>query len=188
MMSRSILTRLAIATVLTGAGWWIADQLLPATPAWVLGRGLIPAVFIVTVLMEWAVDLDTSEGFLHIVFGKIEELWESSGAGLYGAIAAGTFVRLEVLTFRSEWAEAGSLRAFVESELVETVIGFSLDSILNLVKAAIWFVDWLEFPWIHIGALGAGCFVTYALARWAWPDEDGRDRLESAIEEMTSGW
>ena len=29
------------------------------------------------------------EDFLHIVFGKFEELWESSGAGLYGAIAAG---------------------------------------------------------------------------------------------------
>ena len=181
----SVLRRLSIATVFTAGGWWIADALLPASSAWALGRTLIPAVFFVTVLMEWVVDLDTSEGVLRVVFGKIEELWESSGAGLYGAIAAGTFVRLEVLTFREEWAEAGSLSAFVRSEFVEIVIGFSFESLINVVKAAVWFIAWLDFPPIHMGALAAGCFVAYGAARWAWPDPDDRDGLESALEGLS---
>ncbi|MBT8338310.1 MAG: hypothetical protein KJO11_17110 [Gemmatimonadetes bacterium] len=185
MSSPSTLRRLSIVTVVTAGVWWIADALLPASPAWALGRTLIPAVFLATVLMEWVVDLDTSEGILHVVFGKIEELWESAGAGLYGAIAVGTFVRLEVLTFREEWADAGSLGAFIRSEFVETVIGFSFESLINLVKAAVWFLAWLDFPAIHMGALAAGCFVAYAGARWAWPDPDDRDRLESALERLS---
>jgi hypothetical protein len=185
MSTASPLTRLSIASVLTAGGWWTADTLLPASPAWTLGRGLIPAVFLVTIVMEWIVDLDTSEGLLHVVFGKVEELWESSGAGLYGAVAVATFARLEVLTFREEWAEAGSLGAFVRNEFFETVIGFSFESLINLVMAAVWFIDWLDFPAVHMGALAAGCFVAYAAGRWAWPDPEDRDRLESALERLT---
>ncbi|MCA9572993.1 MAG: hypothetical protein KC656_34385, partial [Myxococcales bacterium] len=177
--------RLPIALAIVGAGWVLAEALLPDTRAWSAGRVLVPLVFGLTVVLEWAADLDTEEGVLHAVLGKLQELWESSGAGFYGAVAAATFLRAEVSTFVQEWNEAGSLVAFVKSELLETVMGFSLASLMNLLEAAIWFVGWLSFPLAHAAALLAGTFAAYALGRWAWPDPDEDDRLETAIEGLT---
>lgn len=184
-MTSTALRRLPLALATVAAGMATAWWLLPETAAWAHGRTLIPLVFVLTLLMEWVADLDTEEGLLHLLFGKLQEIWESSGAGFYGALAAATFVRLEIVTFREEWAAAGSLQEYVRSEFWETVLGFSLESLMNLLQAAVWFLSWLEFPAVHMAALAAGCFAAYAAARWAWPDPEDRDALESALERIT---
>lgn len=184
-MPSTALRRLPVALAVVGAGWLAAELLLPDTAAWRAGRTLVPLVFVLTVLLEWIADVDTEEGWMHVVFGKLQEIWDSSGAGFYGAVMAATFVREEVQTFLREWNEAGSLRAFVQSELLETLMGFSIASLMNLVEAAIWFVEWLGFPPAHAGGLLAGTFAAYAAGRWAWPDPDRDDGLETAIERLT---
>lgn len=177
--------RLPIAVALLGAAWLLTDTLLGESPAWTTGRTLVPLVFASTLLLEGLADVDTDDGLLHAVFGKLQEIWESSGAGFYGAMAAATFVRAEALTLAAEWNEAGSLGAFVRSELLETLMGFSLASIMNLVEAAVWFVEWLSFPVPWIAGLLSAAFVAYALGRWAWPDPDRDDPLETALERIT---
>ncbi|MEQ9569750.1 MAG: hypothetical protein RLN75_06130 [Longimicrobiales bacterium] len=184
-MPTPTLRRLPLALAVLGAGWVVAAALLADTRAWAGGRTLVPLVFVLTILMEWAADLDTEEGVLHAVFGKLQELWESAGAGFYGAVAAATFVRAEAVTLVDEWNEAGSFEAFVRSELVETLLGFSLASIMNMVEAAIWFVGWLSLPLPQMAGLLAATFAAYALGRWAWPDPDRDDALETALERLT---
>lgn len=186
-MPATALRRIPIALAVVGAGWFLAVRFLPDTPAWTAGRALVPLIFVLTIAMEWVADMDTEEGLLHALFGKLKELWESSGAGFYGAVAAATFVREEAQTFAREWSEAGSLGEFVKSELVETVLGFSLASIMNLVEAAVWFIEWLSFPVEHAALLLAGSFAAYAAGRWAWPDPGREDALESALERLTGG-
>lgn len=177
--------RLPVAVALLGAGWLLAETLFGDASAWTAGRTLVPLVFLSTLLLEGLADVDTEDGLLHAVFGKLQEIWESSGAGFYGAVAAATFVRAEALTLAAEWNEAGSLGAFVRSELLETLMGFSLASIMNLVEAAVWFVGWLSLPVPQIAGLLAAAFVAYALGRWAWPDPDRDDPLETALERIT---
>jgi len=69
-----------------------------------------------------------------------------------------------------EWAATGSLQAWIREELPEFLLGFSLDSIANLIEASIWFVSWLsDFPTRDAVVLGGACAVAYALGRGAWP-------------------
>lgn len=184
-MSALTLRRLAIATPALAAGLAVASVVVAEAAVWSVARTLVPLVFAVTIALEWAVDLDTEEGLLHLVFDKLESLWDSAGAGFYGVVAAATFVRLEAVTLAEEWTEAGSARAFFESELFETLIGFSMDSLFNSIEAGIWFVGWLDLPTVEALGLGAACFAAYGLGRWAWPDDGPSDTLETALERLT---
>jgi hypothetical protein len=96
--------------------------------------------------------LDTAHGWFRQWFRKI---WEVRGGGLFACGYAITFAVLEVTTVVGELAESESIGAFFTGQLVEFIFRFATDSIVNMVKALMWpvfFVQW-EPPF---GAIGLG--------------------------------
>lgn len=170
-MPHSTPQRVLIALVATAAGLLVAQVVTPDNAAWRFGRTLVPTLLVLTLVMEWATERRVEGGLVGAALHPVRKMWSSSGTGFYSAMAAVTFVRLEVDTFLAEWARAGSLQAWLREELPEFLLGFSLDSIGNVIEASIWFVPWLSsFPTRDAVVLGAGCAAAYGLGRWAWPD------------------
>lgn len=169
-MPHSTPLRVLIAVAAAALGLLVAQVVVPDNPAWLFGRTLVPTILVLTLVMEWATERQIEGGLLGAALAPVRKMWGSSGAGLYSAIAAATFVRLEVETFLDEWAATGSLRAWLREELPEFLVGFSLDSIGNVIEASIWFVPWLsDFPTRDALVLGAACAAAFGLGRWAWP-------------------
>lgn len=174
-MRTPILPRLLLALALTSVTLAIAGLVVPATnPVWLRARTLVPAVLLATLLMEWVADRE--EGLVYRFTKHLRQLWDNGAGGFYGAIAAGTFVELEVRAVIAETSSADSVGEWLRDQALGAIVGFSLSSVLNLVEAAIWFVGWLRALSLAEGAvLGGACFAAYVLGRWAWPDRDGHD-------------
>lgn len=129
------------------------------------GLPLLPLVFLATVGLDWLDELALRHDWIDRVFGKVFDLWDSSGTGFYGIMAVVTFLRLEADTVTQEVGEAGSLQGFVVGQLLD----FGIDTILNLVHAGIWFVDWFgRFHFHELAILGGAAYGVYALGRWSW--------------------
>ena len=106
------------------------------------------------------------------------KVWKVRGGGLYACGYAITFIVLEVTTVVGEIADATSIRDFFTSQLVEFIFRFAGDSLVNLIKALMWPVYFLEWDPVRGGiALGLMYFVfaTYLkkpIMDWLFPDED----------------
>jgi len=114
-----------------------------------------------------------ANGWLRTWFGKI---WKVRGGGLYAVGYAATFAYLEVTTILSELAESDSIADFFTGQLIEFVLRFAIDSIVNLVKALIWPVYMLDLAPPY-GAIGLGlAFVLFPMLlkkpieRWLFGD------------------
>jgi hypothetical protein len=71
-------------------------------------------------------------------------LWATRGGGFYGLGYVVTFVVLEVISLEQGVLSGSS--SFIAAQAVQYVIGFSIDSIGNTIRAAIWpvfLIDWL---------------------------------------------
>jgi hypothetical protein len=106
------------------------------------------------------------------------KVWKVRGGGLYACGYAVTFIVLEVTTVVGEIADATSIRDFFTSQLVEFIFRFVGDSLVNLIKALMWPVYFLEWNPVYGGiALGVMYFVfaTYLkkpITDWLFPDDD----------------
>lgn len=106
------------------------------------------------------------------------KVWKVRGGGLYACGYAVTFIVLEVTTVVGEIADATSIRDFFTSQLVEFIFRFAGDSLVNLIKALMWPVYFLEWNPVYGGiALGVMYFVfaTYLkkpITDWLFPDDD----------------
>lgn len=106
------------------------------------------------------------------------KVWKVRGGGLYACGYAVTFIVLEVTTVVGEIADATSIRDFFTSQLVEFIFRFAGDSLVNLVKALMWPVYFLEWNPVYGGiALGVMYFVfaTYLkkpISDWLFPDAE----------------
>ena len=87
--------------------------------------------------------------------GAVGRIWRKHGGGYYALVAVGTFVYMEIQSLFESFYEASGFREFVESELIEAIILFGIETIINTFLAGIW-------PFMWISWMGAG----YALA-WA---------------------
>ncbi|MCX7564331.1 hypothetical protein OS176_12455 [Xanthomonadaceae bacterium XH05] len=88
---------------------------------------------------------------------RVLDRWvrDESGGGFYGMVALSVFVGLEVESLFDPEAGLFSGWDFVEGQIVQVLIGFSADSLKNMVMASIW-------PWpmiSRVGLLSAGVFV-----------------------------
>lgn len=103
---------------------------------------------------------------LHWFRRYFRKAWESRGGGFYGFVGALTFVYLEALDLAGDLAGIAGIRidlgwviGFVVSNLVEAV--------MNLVRAALWPLEWIE----RFGITGksilllTGAYVAYRLIR-----------------------
>ena len=106
------------------------------------------------------------------------KVWKVRGGGLYACGYAVTFIVLEVTTVVGEIADATSIRDFFTSQLVEFIFRFVGDSLVNLIKALMWPVYFLEWNPVYGGiALGVMYFVfaTYLkkpISDWLFPDDE----------------
>ena len=132
--------------------------------------------------------LDKAHAWFRSWFAKI---WKIRGGGLYACGYAITFVVLEVRTVVGEIAESESIVDFFTEQLVEFIFRFATDSLVNMLKAFMWpvyFVQW-QPPFGAI-ALGISYFVfaTYLkkpITNWMFPD--GELAAESSEQKQNAG-
>lgn len=144
---------------------------------------MLPLVFVLAVLIDWLDERAEGHPWIDRLAGRLFDLWDSAGAGFYGTMGAATFVRLEIATVVDEFVTAGSVQDFLRGETIEVLLGFSLQSIANLVEAAVWFLPWLTGIPPHVTAVAiALCYGAYQAGRWSWVEaEEGSADGAAAI-------
>ncbi len=97
--------------------------------------------------------------------------WITFGGGFYGLIALLTFIIIELLQLLNFWLNITGWQDIVALFTVDTVIAMIIDSILNMIKAAIWFTYWPDklntdnyLAWILIAYIGYRLAGKYAKA------------------------
>lgn len=80
------------------------------------------------------------------------------GGGTYGLASFGTWVFLELRGLVGDWSSASGVGSFVEGRLLEYLIGFSAEMVLNMVNAAMWPFYWVS----HGGYWMAGVVLAAA--------------------------
>ena len=92
------------------------------------------------------------------------------GGGLYGIIAAATWIWLEAADLVGEIADAGSPLAWFDSLSLGWLIGQALQSVEFAVRAALWPWTWFSTFGITTAAMVAGAvWGADGLARWLAP-------------------
>lgn len=96
--------------------------------------------------------------------GAVGKIWREHGGGYYALLAVGTFAYLEVRSLADSFFEADGVGDFVQAELVETIVTFGLQTILNTFLAGIWPLMW--FRWmgpVYAAAWAGGGYVVWSL-------------------------
>ena len=104
------------------------------------------------------------------------KIWKVRGGGLYACGYAATFAFMEVKMFVNDFLQSDSFVSFIASEVIEVVLHFAIDSIINMVKAFMWpvYVIQLHPPYGMIGLVAAfilfPMFLKKPITRWLFPD------------------
>jgi len=104
--------------------------------------------------------------------------WVGFGGGFYGLVALVTFLYIELKQIVEFFISATGLQSFLNLLSISAFIGMFIDSIMNMIKALVWFVYWPEifdmsnfFIWVLIAYLGyrLGSYLAqqYALKHFA---------------------
>jgi hypothetical protein len=87
--------------------------------------------------------------------------WVGFGGGFYGLVALVTFIHIELKQIFEFIVGATGLQYFLDLFTISAFIGMFIDSIMNMIKAAIWFTYWPDvfdmsnfFVWLLIAYLG----------------------------------
>jgi hypothetical protein len=108
----------------------------------------------------------------------IRKVWNARGGGLYACGFVVAFVWLEFTTLVDEFAASDGITGFFGGQLIEFLMRFTVDSIVNTVHAFLWPVHVIRFsPPLGVVFLGALYVVfTYVLQqpleRWLFHDAD----------------
>jgi len=90
--------------------------------------------------------------------------WITFGGGFYGLIALLTFIVIELLQILNFWLGVTGWHDIFALFSIEGVIGMFIDSIMNMVKAAVWFTYWPEhFNTNHYPAWILMAYIGYRL-------------------------
>lgn len=91
------------------------------------------------------------------------------GGGTWGVGAFITWLILEGRSLAGDWTGAPDAAAFMDRRAIEWLMGFSGDSIRNLIQAAIWPFYWLGNGgwWIAAGVGALAWCVSHAASRAA---------------------
>ncbi len=98
-------------------------------------------------------------GWFRRWMGKV---WQVRGGGLYATGYLVTFIYLEITTIVGEIRENSGVVDFFSEQLIEFLLRFSVDSIMNMIEAFMWPVAVIQIapPW---GAVGLGvAFVVFS--------------------------
>ncbi|MFT5756017.1 MAG: hypothetical protein ACI9LM_000729 [Alteromonadaceae bacterium] len=87
--------------------------------------------------------------------------WIGFGGGFYGLVALVTFIYIEIKQMVEFLIGVTGVHSFLDLLTLNALIGMFIDSIMNMIKAAIWFTYWPNvfdmsnfFIWILIAYLG----------------------------------
>ena len=100
-------------------------------------------------------ELDGSGG------GAVGKIWRKHGGGYYALVAVGSFVYMEIQSLVDSFGEASGVRDFVESELIEAIITFGLETMINTFLAGIWPFMWAS--WMGLGPAAAWAVGGYLI-------------------------
>ncbi len=93
--------------------------------------------------------------------GAVGKLWRKHGGGYYALVAVGTFVYMEIQSLVDSFFEASGFRDFVESELIEAIITFGFETLINTFLAGIWPFMWIS--WMGLATAAAWGVGGYAI-------------------------
>ena len=68
--------------------------------------------------------------------------WLTFGGGFYGLVALLTFMYIEIEQMVQWLLKATGFQYFLDLLTISTIINMFIESILNMIKAAIWFTYW----------------------------------------------
>jgi hypothetical protein len=108
----------------------------------------------------------------------IRKVWDARGGGFYACGFVVAFVWLEFTTLVDEFSSSTGFTGFLSGQLIQFLLRFTVDSLVNTVHALIWPVHVIAFspPWGFV-ILGAMYLVfTYLLKnpleRWLFHEAD----------------
>lgn len=122
----------------------------------------------------------------------IRKVWDARGGGLYACGFVVAFVGLEFTTLVDEFSSSTGFTGFFTGQLVQFLLRFTVDSLVNTVHALIWPVHFIRFspPWgfVILGALYV--VFTYVLKnpleRWLFHEAETVDADQTAADPDTS--
>ncbi|HSD70149.1 MAG TPA: hypothetical protein VLB07_11385 [Woeseiaceae bacterium] len=106
----------------------------------------------------------------------IRKVWDTRGGGLYACGFVVAFAWLEVTTLADDFSSSTGVTGFFGGQLLQFLLRFTIDSMVNTVLALIWPVQVVAYspPW---GALGLGAMylafpyiLKKPLERWLFDD------------------
>ena len=96
---------------------------------------------------------------------RLRERVADYGGGFYGTAGLSTFVYLEARALQDTWAPEGTLRDFVMERAAEWFWGFGIASVMNVVRASIWPLHWMQAHGLLATVVGAAAaWLLYRLA------------------------
>lgn len=78
----------------------------------------------------------------HHKMNILHSKWLTFGGGFYGLLALVTFIYIEFKQIFEFWIAATGLQYFIDFLTIGNIIGMFVDSILNMLKAIVWFSYW----------------------------------------------
>ncbi len=121
-----------------------------------------------------------------VIRRSIRGVWNARGGGLYACGFVVTFVWLELTTLIDEFSASDGIAGFFSGQLIQFLLRFTVDSLMNTVNALIWPVHVIGFspPW-GFAILGAMYLLfTYVLKKpledWLFHDGDTTPAEQSA--------
>lgn len=150
--------------------WWLlalvatAGLLLWLTGYIVLERNWLPGAFGLFLLTYAAVVAAGSlpDEWISRRLDDVLDRWvrDHSGGGFYGMVALSIFVGMELEALLDPRDGLLSGWSFVEGQVVQLLIGFSVESLKNMIIAMIW-------PWPLIARAGLVNAAIFSFACWA---------------------
>ncbi|MGB1657215.1 MAG: hypothetical protein ACPHQP_07265 [Longimicrobiales bacterium] len=115
--------------------------------------------------------------------GAVGKIWRKHGGGYYALLAVGTFLHLEVKSLVDSYGEATGLRDFLETELLEAIITFGLETLLNTFLAGIWPFIWIRGMGLGIaaGAAVGGYLLWSVMLAWLLARREREFRRELGL-------
>lgn len=130
-----------------------------------LGQMLAIMALVVAVRAVWRV---LRGGVRRHARNRAHQMIVDFGGGSYGTVAMSVFLYLEALALTQDWSRATGVWDFVQNRSVQWLMGFSVDSILNVVWAGMWPVYLLREHGMMVAGIAWGIL---------WCIEEARKRL-----------
>ena len=96
--------------------------------------------------------------------GASGKLWKKHGGGYYALVAVGTFLYMEVTSFIDSFNTAEGIEAFVNSEWIQAIFLFGIETLINSFLAGIWPFLWISWMGLTTAlAYAGGGYVLWAV-------------------------